>query len=186
MKEAQPRPATEDNGQASTSDQLSQTVYDDLRRLARHRMEQELPGHTLTATALVHEAYLRLGDDAQWDGPGHFFGAAARAMRQILVERARKRAKIKRGGDRVRVDLGDVAVVCEAPPADLIALDQALCQLEERDARKSEVVHLRYFAGLTVEKTAEAMGVSPRLVNKEWTFARAWLKQQLADDGRMG
>lgn len=166
-----------------TSDQLLLLVYDELRRLAHHRMAQEPPGQSVTATALVHEVYLRLGRSAEWDGLHHFFSAAARAMRRILIERAREKAQVKRGGNRVRVELGDVAIVSSAADEDLLALDQALEQLEQHDARKGEVVRLRYFAGLTVERVAEVMGISPRLVNKEWTFARAWLKRQIADNG---
>ena len=165
-----------------TSDQLLLVVYDELRRLAHHRMAQEPPGQTVTATALVHEVYLRLGHSAQWDGLGHFFSAAAQAMRRILVERAREKAQIKRGGNRVRVELGDVAVVSNATNEDLLALDQALEELEQKDARTGEVVRLRYFAGLTVEQVVKVMGISPRLVNKEWTFARAWLKRQIASN----
>lgn len=178
--------ATATNPEASqprpTSDQLLLVVYDELRRLAHHRLAQEPPGQTVTATALVHEVYLRLGRGAQWDGPDHFFSAAAQAMRRILVERAREKAQVKRGGKRVRVELGDVAVIGNATDEDLLALDQALAQLEQQDARKGEVVRLRYFAGLTVERVAEVMGISPRLVNKEWTFARAWLKRQIVDN----
>lgn len=162
-----------------TSDQLFLLVYDELRRLAHHRMAQEPPGHTVTATALVHEVFLRLGRGAQWDGPDHFFSAAAQAMRRILVERAREKAQVKRGGNRVRVELGDVVVVSSDTDEDLLALDQALAQLEHQDGRKGEVVRLRYFAGLTVDRVAEVMSISPRLVNKEWTFARAWLKRQI-------
>ena len=182
MKEYSKETITEATQQRPTSDELLTLVYNDLRALAHHRMAQETPGQTVTATALVHEVYLRLGRGTQWDGPGHFFSAAAQAMRRILVERAREKVQIKRGGNRVRVELGDVAIVSNAADEDLLALDQALRQLEQKDERKGEVVRLRYFAGLTVARVAEVMSISPRLVNKEWEFARAWLKRQIVDN----
>jgi RNA polymerase sigma factor (TIGR02999 family) len=176
--------AAAEDGDFSAAEQLLPLVYEELRKLAHYHMANEPPGHTMTATALVHEAYVRLiGDGApEWDGCGHFFAAAARAMRRILIERARRQGQIKRGGGRRRVPLGEVAVITEALPAELLELDGALTRLEDRDSRKSEVVNLRYFAGLTVEETARAMGISPRLVNKEWTFARAWLMRELSWD----
>jgi RNA polymerase sigma factor (TIGR02999 family) len=175
--------AASEDGDSGGSDRLLSLVYDELRKLARYHMMNEPPGHSLTATALVHEAYLRLGGDPdrRWDGRGHFYAAAAEAMRRILVERARRRRRIKRGGGRQRVPLGEVALINEPSTAEMLALDEALTKLEARDARKARVVTLRYFAGLTVEETAQSIGVSPRLVNKEWTFARAWLRRQLQD-----
>lgn len=171
-----------EDGDSRAAEQLVPLVYDELRKLAQYHMANEPVGHTLTATALVHEAYVRLVGDgpSEWNSRGHFFAAAARAMRRILVERARRNAQGKRGGGRMRVPLGDVAMVSSAPPEDLLELDLALGRLELRDSRKAEVVSLRYFAGLTVDETAAAMGVSPRLVNKEWTFARAWLMRELS------
>lgn len=168
-------------GEAGATEELLPLVYEELRRLARGQMRGEAAGgQTLQATALVHEAYLRLvGDaDVQWQNRGHFFGAAARAMRRILVERARSRGRLKRGGDRERVEI-DPGVLEGAGATDLVGLDEALNRLEAEDARKAEVVMLRYFAGLSIEETAAAMGLSPATVKNEWTFARAWLKREL-------
>jgi RNA polymerase sigma factor (TIGR02999 family) len=156
-------------------------VYEELRKLAQARMVKE-PAQTLQPTALVHEAYLRLvgdADRAKWNGRGHFFGAAAQAMRRIMVERARSQARLKRGGDRRRVALEDNAVATESAGDDLVALDRALERLEVQDPRKAQVVMLRYFAGLTVEETAAALDLSPAMIKKEWTVARAWLHREL-------
>ncbi|MFO0843112.1 MAG: ECF-type sigma factor [Gemmataceae bacterium] len=157
-------------------------VYDELRRLAAARMAAEAPGHTLQPTALVHEAYLRLvgGGQAQdWDGRGHFFAAAAEAMRRILVENARRRGTLKRGGDRGRAeaDLGGLA----APerPGELLAVDEALAGLAAADAQAAELVKLRYFAGLTVDEAARALNLSTRSAERLWTFARAWLRRSI-------
>lgn len=164
-------------------------VYEELRKLAQARMVKE-PAQTLQPTALVHEAYLRLvgdADRAKWNGRGHFFGAAAQAMRRIMVERARGQARLKRGGDRRRVALDDNAVATESGGDDLVALDGALDRLQAHDARKAQVVMLRYFAGLTVEETAAALDLSPAMIKKEWTVARAWLHRDLAGgDGSAG
>ncbi len=164
-------------------------VYEELRKLAQARMSKE-PAQTLQPTALVHEAYLRLvgdADRAKWNGRGHFFGAAAQAMRRIMVERARGQARLKRGGDRRRVALEDNAVATESGGDDLVALDAALDRLEAHDQRKAQVVMLRYFAGLTVEETAAALDLSPAMIKKEWTVARAWLHRELArSDGTTG
>ena len=176
------------DGDPLAAERLLPLVYEELRKLAHHRMNNEPPGQTLTATALVHEAYLRLlGDDeVHWDSRGHFFAAAGTAMRRIMVERARKRGRAKHGGDRQREVLGDVAIISLAPPADLLALDEALTKLERQDRRRNDVVLLRYFAGLTVEETARALGISPRTVKSEWSFARAWLHRELGggENGR--
>src|ERR1051325_5505167 len=156
-------------------------VYEELRKLAQARIARE-PAQTLQPTALVHEAYLRLvgdADRARWNGRGHFFGAAARAMRRIMVERARGQARLKRGGDRKRVELQDNAVATESGGDDLVALDAALERLELEDGRKAQVVILRYFAGLTGEETAAALDLSPAMIKKEWTVARAWLHREL-------
>lgn len=168
-------------GDAKASEDLLPLVYEELRKLARAQMGREAPGQTLQATALVHEAYLRLvgGSDVRWENRGHFFGAAARAMRRILVERARHRGRIKHGGGRARVELDENAVASEEPTTDLVALDEVLDRLAEFDKRKSEVVMLRYFAGLSIEETAAALGVSPATVKNEWTFARAWLHREM-------
>lgn len=157
-------------------------VYDELRRLAKSRLAKERGPQTLDPTALVHEAYLRLvGDgDASWGGRGHFFGAAAIAMRRILVERARARNRIKRGGGAARVELTEQALVSEPPADELIALDEALDRLSAMDARKGQVVMLRYFAGLGVEETAKALDVSVATVKNDWAFARAWLHRELS------
>jgi RNA polymerase sigma factor (TIGR02999 family) len=164
-------------------------VYEELRKLAQARMVRE-PAQTLQPTALVHEAYLRLvgdADRAKWNGRGHFFGAAAQAMRRIMVERARGQARLKRGGDRRRVTLEDNAVATESGGEDLVALDAALDRLEAHDQRKAQVVMLRYFAGLTVEETAAALDLSPAMIKKEWTVARAWLHRELGRaDGTTG
>ncbi len=168
-------------GDQRAASELLPLVYEELRKLAQARMVKE-PAQTLQPTALVHEAYLRLvgdADRAKWNGRGHFFGAAAQAMRRIMVERARGNARLKRGGDRRRVSLEDNAVATESEGEDLVALDAALQRLEARDPRKGQIVMLRYFAGLTVEETAAALDLSPAMIKKEWTVARAWLHREL-------
>jgi RNA polymerase sigma factor (TIGR02999 family) len=180
-------------GDAGAADQLLEKVYDQLRELARSRMAREPgggAGMTLDATALVHEAYLRVvgpGDTdrppQQWDGRGHFFAAAALAMRRILVERARHRRRHKHGGGRARAELAEDIAAAPQPEADgtdLIALDDALRKLEALDPRKAQVVSLRYFAALTVEETAAALDLSPATVKNDWAFARAWLHRELS------
>ena len=181
-------------GDAQSADKLLGLVYEQLRALARSRMKQEPgggAGMTLDATALVHEAYLRVvGDDKDrapqlWQNRGHFFGAAALAMRRILVERARHRKRIKHGGGRERVDLNAEEVSPTTPmhdQTDLIALDEALNELEQIDARKAKIVSLRYFAGLSIDETAAAMDLSPATIKNEWAFARAWLHRQLSGE----
>lgn len=170
-------------GEPRAAEELLPLLYDELHRLARQRMAAEPAGQTLQATALVHEAWLRLvgpaGEDARWSGRGHFFGAAALAMRRILVERARGRARLRHGGALRRVELTESLAVGDEETLDLLALDAALARLEELDARKAEVVSLRFFAGLTVEDTALALGVSPGTVKNDWAFARAWLHREL-------
>ena len=165
--------------------ELLPLLYDELRALARQRMGKEAQPQTLQATALVHEAYLRLvGDrDPMWQGRAHFFAAAARAMRRILVERARARGRLKRGGDRGRTGLDDVAAIESEPSADLVALDEALDRLQAHDKRKSEVVMLRHFAGLSLEETAAALDVSLATVKSDWTYAKAWLHRELTRGG---
>ncbi len=168
------------------SDNLLPRLYDELRALARARLAHEQPGQTLQPTALVHEAYLRLGGpgSALWDSTGHFYAAAARAMRRILIERARRVARVKHGGELRRVTLDGEVAGFEQDPADLLALDQALEKLTERDAGMARVVELRYFAGLSVAETAEALGTSTRSVNRAWTSARTWLFRELRSDSR--
>jgi RNA polymerase sigma factor (TIGR02999 family) len=172
-------------GDARASAELLPLVYEELQALARSFMAKEGAAHTLQPTALVHEAYLRLvGDGSTWDNRGHFFVAAATAMRRILIDRARQRHRLKRGGNRRRVELDDAALATEPESEDLLALEQALARLEAKDPRKGQVVMLRYFAGLSNEETATVLGVSLATVKNDWTFARAWLHRELsADDG---
>src|SRR3954447_507541 len=177
-------------GDTRAADDLIKLVYGELRQLARARLAREQDhgaGMTLEATALVHEAYLRvIGNGATqqtWKGRGHFFGAAALAMRRILVERARHQKRMKHGSGRARVGLTDAMMQLESAPVDgtdLIALDEALTRLEQFDPRKAKVVSMRYFAGLSIEETAAAMDLSPATVKNEWAFARAWLHRELS------
>ena len=163
------------------SNDLLPRLYNELRGLARARMGRESPGLTLQPTALVHEAYLRLGgpDSELWDSTGHFYAAAAQAMRRILIERARRMGRVRHGGELQRVTLtGEVAGFGQ-DPAELLALDRALEALAERDGEMARVVELRYFAGLSVVETAQALGLSSRSVNRAWTAARAWLFREL-------
>jgi RNA polymerase sigma factor (TIGR02999 family) len=169
-------------GDLHAAAQLLPLVYDELRKLAAHRLAQEKPGQTLQATALVHEAYLRLvnADDAQsWDSRRHFFAAAAEAMRRILVEKARRKRGVKHGGQRVRVDLEEALVIADEPREDLLELDELLEQLAGADPRAAELVKLRFFAGLTGDQSAEVLGISPRAVDLLWAYARAWLFEKL-------
>ena len=170
-------------GEPQASDQLLPLVYDALRRLAAQKMAKEPLGQTLQATALVHEAYLRLVDaDAavHWNGRGHFFGAAAEAMRRILVDAARRKGRLRHGGGRVRLDLEDVPAAEDDRADDLLALDTALDALARYDPRKAEVVKLRYFAGLTIEETAACLDVSPATAKRLWAVTRAWLYRHLS------
>jgi RNA polymerase sigma factor (TIGR02999 family) len=173
-----------ENGDPHAADQLLPLVYDELRRLAAHKLTQEKPGQTLQATALVHEAYLRLvgSDPAQpWHSRGHFCAAAAEAMRRILVENARRKAAAKRGGGQHRVAFDETAPVAEEPPEQLLALDEALAELEQHDAQAARLVKLRYFAGLTHQQAAEVLGVTRRAADRLWALARAWLHQRLQE-----
>ena len=178
-------------GEAHAAANLLPLVYDELRNLAAARMAKEQPGLTLEPTALVHEAYIRLigaeggRADQKWDGRAHFFGAAAIAMRRILVERARRAASLKRGGHMSRVELADEPANATVAPdeVDMVALDRVMEGLKAQDARKHEVVMLRYFAGLTIEETSLALDLSPATVKNEWTIARAWLHRELAREG---
>jgi RNA polymerase sigma factor (TIGR02999 family) len=175
--------AAVERGDPHAAEALLPLVYDELRRLAARKLARETPGQTLDATGLVHEAYLRLvgpADDARWKDRGHFFAAAAQAMRHILVDRARRRRRVRHGGGCKRVAL-DGAV--PAPPAagdELLALDEALTRLAADDPEAAAVVQLRYFAGLSVEQAAQSLGMSRATAYRHWTFARAWLRQQLA------
>jgi RNA polymerase sigma factor (TIGR02999 family) len=158
-------------------ERLLPVVYGELRRLAKAQMRHERPDHTLQTTALVHEAYLRMlgAQNPPWNDRVHFFRAAAEAMRRILIEHARRRRRIKRGGDRVRVTLSGLKLGISEDPDTILALDDALGRLDKRDPRAADVVRLRFFAGLSVEETAKALEVSARTVKREWSFARAWL-----------
>jgi RNA polymerase sigma factor (TIGR02999 family) len=174
-----------ESGDPQAAEQLLPLVYDELRRLARLKLSQEKPGHTLQPTALVHEVYLRLVGDqasevgdresAKWDSRGHFFSAAAEAMRRILVDSARRRRRLKRGLGQERQALDEDAIVAPEVDGDLIELDAALEQLAAKEPRIAELVKLRYFAGLTNEQAAQALGVSITTANRDWSYARAWL-----------
>jgi RNA polymerase sigma factor (TIGR02999 family) len=173
-------PTTHDEPRAS--EQLLPLVYDELRRLAAHKLAWERAGQTLQPTALVHEAYLRLtgdGEPPRWDSPGHFFAAAAEAMRRILVENARRRQSKKRGGELSRQDLTGDTIAAPTVPEDVLALDEALARLEAAEPRIAKVVKLRYFAGLTLRQAAEVLGISPRTADVDWAYARAWLLAEL-------
>ena len=168
-------------GDPQAASQLMEVVYPELRKLAQHYMEQERPSHTLQATALVHEAFLRIfgSEPIEWQNRAHFFAVAAKQMRQILVDHARARAAEKRGGPRVQVSLDAATEVALAPDYDLIALDEALARLEALDPRASRVVELRFFGGLTEAEAVEVLGISLATLKRDWEFARAWLFSQL-------
>ena len=172
-----------EQGDKHAADQLLPLVYDELRQLAARQLERESPGQTLGGTSLVHEAYLRLvgsNPDQRWNGRGHFFAAAAEAMRRILVENARRKGRRKRGGDRRRVDLDQAPEVADTPADDLLALDEVLSRLEATDALAARLVKLRYFVGLTMPEAAQALGISLRNAERNWTYARTWLARALA------
>jgi RNA polymerase sigma factor (TIGR02999 family) len=172
-----------EQGDPQAAEQLLPLVYDELRRLAAEKMAQENPGQTLQATALVHEAYIRLVDvekAQQWDSRGHFFAAAAEAMRRILVNRARDKARVKRGGGRKRLDVDWLGIALDAPADDVLLLNELLDRLASEDPQAAEVLKLRSFAGLSLEQTAAALEVSQRTVARCWAFARAWLYAELS------
>jgi RNA polymerase sigma factor (TIGR02999 family) len=172
-------------GDRQALDALIPLVYEELRRIAQHFLHRERPGHTLQSTALVHEAYVRMvGQNLpQWQSRAHFFGIAAQLMRQILVDHARSRQAVKRGGDPVKLSLDESTALPEQKDLDLIALDDALRSLSELDAQQSRIVELRYFAGLTIEDTSEVMGISPATVKRDWATARAWLQREMMRGG---
>jgi RNA polymerase sigma factor (TIGR02999 family) len=175
-----------EQGDAQAAAQLLPLVYDELRKLAAQKLAHEKPGQTLQATALVHEAYLRLvgGQNVQgWDGRGHFFAAAAEAMRRILLNRARDKKRGKRGGERRRVDLDQVEIALDTSDEQLIALDEALTQFAAEDPDASRLVNLRFFAGLTLKDAAASLGLAPRTAERQWAYARAWLYARLRQDG---
>jgi RNA polymerase sigma factor (TIGR02999 family) len=174
-----------EGGDPHAADQLLPLVYQELRQLAAQKLAQEKPGQTLEATALVHEAYLRLVDvdrAQHWNSRRHFFAAAAEAMRRILVEHARSRRSRKRGGGRERLDLEDVTVASPERPEDLLALDEALTRLAAVEPQAAELVHLRYFAGQTMSAAADLLGLSLRSTHRLWAYAKAWLLQELERD----
>jgi RNA polymerase sigma factor (TIGR02999 family) len=174
-----------EQGDPSAAEQLLPLVYDELRRLAAERMAQEKPGQTLQATALVHEAYIRLVDAEKaqhWDSRGHFFAAAAEAMRRILVDSARRKKSRKRGGDRDRVELDSEIAAPESEAADLLAVDDAVSRLTIDDPQAAELVKLRYFAGFSITQAAEILGIPRSSAYEQWTYARAWLQCAVDDD----
>src|SRR5688572_13776186 len=173
-----------ERGDPHAAEQLLPLVYDELRKLAAALMAREAPGQTLQATALVHEAYLRLvgpepRNERPWDGRGHFFAAAAEAMRRILVENARRKQGPRRGGGRLRVALPDVGESTQIASEDLVALDEALTRLAAAAPQKAELVKLRFFAGMTIPQAAEALGISHATAERHWTYARVWLYSEL-------
>ena len=176
-----------ERGDPDAAEKLLPLVYDELRKLAAQKLAREKPGQTLQATALVHEAYLRLVDveKAQhWSSRGHFFAAAAEAMRRILVENARRKKRARHGGGLQRVEVELANLRTRMPPDDLLALDEALEQLGQEDPKKAQLVTLRYFAGMTIEEAAEALGISRVTAHRYWTYARAWLHRRIARSGR--
>jgi len=176
------------SGDEDSLNKVLPIVAEELHRIAKRQMRKERPGHTLQATALVNEAYLRLIDQTNvtWQNRAHFFGIAARIMRQILIDHARGVRRDKRGGAQVRLPLDEAIVFSPVKSASLIALDEALGRLEGKDPRKARVVELRYFGGLSVEETAEVLEVHPNTVIRDWTLAKAWLKSELQHEGERG
>ena len=174
-----------EHGDVKAANELLPLVYQELRRLAAHKMANEAPGHTLQPTALVHEAWLELGGDEQptWQNRAHFFGAAAEAMRRILVDRARAKQALKRGGDLERVDMADLELASPVPNDELLALDEALDRLDTVDTRAAEMVKLCFFVGLTQEEAARELGVSLSTAERVWGFARAWLLREMRNLG---
>jgi RNA polymerase sigma factor (TIGR02999 family) len=172
-------------GNREAIDQLFPIVYEELRRQAARHLRAERAGHTLQATALMHEAYIKLVDqrEVRWQNRAHFFGIAAQAMRRILVDHARARHAAKRGGSAIQVPLEEAHDVAEASGVDLLDLDRALTRLAEFDPQQARIVELRYFSGMSIEETAEALGISPATVKRDWSMARAWLRRELGEGG---
>jgi RNA polymerase sigma factor (TIGR02999 family) len=178
-----------ERGEKVAAEKLLPLVYDELRRLAAQRLSHESPGQTLQATALVHEAYLRLVDVdqlPQWNGRGHFFAAAAEAMRRILVENARRKRSLKAGGDWERVDLAHLEAAIPGENLDLLALNEALDKLRLKDERQADLVNLRFFAGLTNDEAAAALGIAPSTADSDWAYARCWLRLEMGGGGQDG
>ena len=181
-----------DGGDPHAAEQLLPLVYDELRKLAAQRLREEKPGQTLQATALVHEAYLRLVGpasgaastrrDQSWDSRGHFFAAAAEAMRRILLNRARDKKRVKRGGERRRVDLDQIEIALDTNDEQLLELDEALTQLAAEDSDAARLVNLRFFAGLNLKDAAAALGLAQRTAERQWAYARAWLYARLREE----
>jgi RNA polymerase sigma factor (TIGR02999 family) len=171
-----------EGGNAKAANELIPLVYEELRILASQKLSQEKPGQTLQATSLVHEAYLRLvsSEGQNWDNRGHFFKAAAESMRRILVENARRKNRLKRGGDRERAAFQDATIAVETPSVDLVALDEALAKLEAEDPIRANVVKLRYFAGLTIQQTAKLLNISTATADRHWACARSWLFREIS------
>ena len=175
-----------EQGDVRAADELLPLVYEELRLLAAQKLSQEKPGQTLQATALVHEAYLRLleGEIRSWNSRGHFFKAAAEAMRRILIENARRKGRLKRGGGRQRIELREADLGMENSSDDLLAVNEALDKLAVEEPFVAELVKLRYFAGLTIDQVAEIQGISRRSVIDHWAYARSWLTREIAEDGK--
>ena len=172
-----------ESGDPKAADELLPLVYDELRKLAAAKLAQEKPGQTLQATVLVHEAWLRLvGPDVNihWHGRGHFFGAAAKAMQRILVENARRKRRLKAGGEYQRVELTEAAATVRRPSVDVLEIHEALGKLEQQDPRKAELVRLRFFAGLTLTEAAKALGISASTADNDWAYAKTWLRLEMA------
>ena len=172
-------------GDDHASEQLLPMIYQELRRLAGNMLAQEPLGQTLEATALVHEAYVRLVDaeeEQQWKHRGHFFAAAAEAMRRILVEKARRKQRVKHGGEYQRVEMDEERLVCSVPEDQIIALDEALERFDQEEPEKAQLVKLRFFAGLSIEEAAEVLGISRATASRHWTYARAWLHDAVSAD----
>jgi RNA polymerase sigma factor (TIGR02999 family) len=173
-----------EQGDPSASDKLLPLVYEELRVLARQRLANEKPGQTLQATALVHEAYLRLvgkDNDQSWDNRGHFFAAAAEAMRRVLIKRAEEKSAQKRGGDRKRIDLDSVTAALDTPAAELLELSDALNALDEVDLEAAKLIKLRFFAGLSLKEAASSLGMPVRTADRRWAYGRAWLHKRLTN-----
>jgi RNA polymerase sigma factor (TIGR02999 family) len=171
-------------GDKESLDELMPIVYDELRRQAARYLRREKAGHTLQTTALIHEAYVRLVDqrNVQWQNRAHFFGIAAQMMRRILVDHARSKQRVKRGGSEIRVSLSDATVAVKGQDLDVVALDEALERLGQIDEQQSRVVELRFFSGLSVEETAAVMGISKSTVKRDWSMAKAWLHRELSGE----